>query len=96
MEGKPVSTPSAVRWDDSRMKRSRADVCNVSASADEVVLSFGTLLPAAGADALPVVAIGDRLVLSPAVARELTAMLEQVVRDHEARFGPLPEPAPAR
>ena len=79
-----------VRWDDSRMKRSYANVCNVSTSREEVVLSFGMLAAAGGTQAE--VAISDRLILAPATARQLCAMLQALVRDYESRFGPLPDP----
>jgi hypothetical protein len=82
-----------IRWDDSGMKVSYANVCNVSTSREEVVLSFGML---AGANAQQAsVAISDRLILNPATARQLAAMLEALVRDYEERFGQLPDPRSA-
>lgn len=78
-----------VRWDDTGMKVSYANVCNVSTSREEVVLSFGMLASSTPQQAS--VAVSDRLVLNPATAKQLAAMLQALVRDYESRYGPLPD-----
>ena len=78
-----------LRWDDSRMKASYADVCNVSTTRDALVLSFGMLRGATPQGAT--VAISDRLVLNPETAAQLAATLQSLVREYEARHGVLPD-----
>jgi hypothetical protein len=86
----------AMRWDDSRMKTSRANACNVTRSGDEIILSFGKMqAPQPGAREVTM-AVSDHLVVNPATARQLAALLAQVVREYEARHGQLPEASETR
>jgi hypothetical protein len=86
-----------MRWDDSRMKVSYANVCNVSTSREEVVLSFGTVASGAADPQDVLVAISDRLILNPATAKHVARLLDAVLREYESRYGPLPDPgAPSR
>jgi len=81
-----------LRWDESQMKSSYANVCNVSTSREEVILAFGTQQAAdAGLQELTV-AITDRVIMNPAVAKQLSMLLETVLQDYESRFGALPDP----
>ena len=41
-DGKPAGTAQTLRWDDSRMTSTYANVCNVSSTREEVTLLFGT------------------------------------------------------
>ena len=81
-----------MRWDDSQMRSSYANVCKLSTSRDEVVLSFGIVAPGSAAPQERAVAISDRVILNPVVAKQLSMMLEAVLRDHEGRYGTLPDP----
>ncbi|MHA3772976.1 DUF3467 domain-containing protein [Verrucomicrobiota bacterium sgz303538] len=99
----PQSGPSPlpqVRWEDSGSQRtSRPNVCNVSSNRDEVTVLFGTapsFLP--GQEELTV-RLDERVVLTPMAAKLLGQLINNVVRDYEAKFGPLGDgarPAPAR
>jgi len=79
------------------MRASRADVANVVSTREEVTLLFGTLLSSGqagesgAAQEIPV-ELTDRIIMSPHAARRLALMLEEVLRDYEARFGKLPDP----
>jgi hypothetical protein len=84
-----------IRWDDTQMKSSYANVCNVSNTREEVVLAFG--VNQAWNRSLPEVTIQltDRVILNPYVAKSLAAVLVNVIRDYEARYGTLAaEPPP--
>jgi len=72
------------------MRESRADVANVTASRDEVVLTFGRQPAGEGGPQAPV-ELTDRIILSPYAARRLARLLEDALREYEARFGKLPE-----
>ena len=37
----PAATQQTIRWDDSSLKSSYANVCNVSSTREEIVLIFG-------------------------------------------------------
>ncbi|MBI4640645.1 MAG: DUF3467 domain-containing protein [Candidatus Tectomicrobia bacterium] len=87
--GAPQAQVPAVRWDDSNLKSSYANVCNVSSTREEVVLLFGINQAWQGGQREVTVQLTDRLILSPFVAKRLSILLTNVIREYEARFNPL-------
>ena len=94
----PQADPSKlpkIDWDDSNMKSSYANVCNVNGTREEVVLFFGISNPTGLAgDPQVRVQLSDRVILSPFAAKRLAQLLGNVVSAYEQRFGSL-EPDPA-
>jgi hypothetical protein len=87
-----AAATTTVRWDDSQMKTSYANVCNVASTREEVVLLFGVNQAwHAGQREIPV-QLSDRVILSPFAAKRLSVLLSNVLREYETRFGPLPDP----
>ena len=84
------STPAPrLRLDDSSMKSSYANFANVTSTREETILMFGMLQAYnRGQNEIPV-QVNDRIVMSPFVARRLSRMLNNVLQNYEARFGPL-------
>ena len=81
-----------VRWDDTQMKSSYANVCNVASTREEVVFLFGVNQAwHAGQREIPV-QLTDRVIMSPHAAKRLSILLENVLREYENRFGKLPDP----
>jgi|SRR5579872_5170412 len=78
-----------VKWDDSAMKSSYANVCNVAGTREEVVLLFGINQAWHAQQKQVTVQLTDRIILSPHAAKRLLALLGNVVKQHEERFGPL-------
>ncbi len=78
-----------VRWDDSNMKSSYANVCNVSSTREEVTLLFGTNQTWHTGQPEVTVQLSDRVILSPYAAKRLSLLLKSVVDQYEARFGQL-------
>ena len=79
-----------VHWDDSQLKSSYANVCNVSSTREEVTLLFGTNQTwFTGQEELKV-DLSDRIVLNPFAAKRLSVLLGNVMREYERRFGSLP------
>jgi len=86
------SEATKVRWDESRMRSTCANVCNVASTREEVVLLFGNHQPSeAGQQEIPV-QLTDRVIMSPYAAKRLLILLENVLRDYQSRFGKLPDP----
>ena len=86
----------AIKWDDSNLKSSYANFCNVASTREEVVLLFGMNQAWRAGQAEVTVQLTDRVILSPFAAKRLAVLLDNVVKQHESRFGALPtEPAPA-
>ncbi len=78
-----------IRWDDTNMKSSYANVCNVASTREEVVLLFGVNQAwQAGQPEIPI-QLTDRIILSPHAAKRLGLLLTNVLREYEARFGSL-------
>lgn len=78
-----------VRWDDSAMKTSYANVCNVASTREEVTLLFGTNQTWHSGQEEVSVRLSDRIILSPFAAKRLAMLIGNVVGEYEKRFGAL-------
>src|SRR5208337_1542911 len=78
-----------VHWDDSQMKTSYANVCNVSSTREEFTILFGTNQTFYSGQKELTIQLNNRLILSPFVAKRFGKLLENVVADYERRFGQL-------
>jgi hypothetical protein len=78
-----------VKWDDSNLRSSYANVCNVSSTREEVVILFGTNQAWKGTEEEVTVQLSDRVILSPFAAKRLLLLLNNVVTQYEQRFGTL-------
>jgi hypothetical protein len=81
--------PATIRWDDSNLKSSYANVCNVSSTREEVVLVFGINQAWERGQSEVQVHLNDRIILSPFAAKRLAGLLTNVVSEYENRFGSL-------
>lgn len=78
-----------VKWDDSGMKTSYANVCNVASSREEVTLLFGTNQTWHSGQEEVSVRLSDRIILSPFAAKRLALLIGNIVNEYEKRFGTL-------
>jgi|SRR3954468_5701872 hypothetical protein len=78
-----------VLWDDSKMKTSYANVCNVLGTREEIMLLFGANQAWHGGLKEVTVVLSDRIVLNPYAAKRLMHLLEQGLKEYEARYGEL-------
>lgn len=78
-----------VKWDDSDMKTSYANVCNVGSTREEVTLLFGTHQAWNTQQKEVNVKLSDRVILSPYAAKRLAILIGNVVSEYEKRFGAL-------
>ena len=77
-----------VKWNDSDMRTTYANVCNVTGTREEVTLLFGT--NQTGIDQKEVsVRLSDRIIVSPFAAKRLALLMNSVVKEYEKRFGEL-------
>jgi hypothetical protein len=83
------STQVKVRWDDTNMRNVYANVCNVAGTREEIVLLFGMNQAWHSGQKEVTVQLADRIVLSPFVAKRLSLLLNNVVRDYESKYGAL-------
>ena len=82
-----ASGGTKVRWDDSKMNSTYANVCNVASTREEVTLLFGTNQTWHTGGKEVVVELSDRIILNPFAAKRLTGLLNAVVKQYEERFG---------
>src|SRR5262245_29630608 len=78
-----------VRWDDSGMRNSYANVCNVAGTREEIVLLFGVNQAWNSAQKELVVQLLEKVILSPFAAKRLNHLLTRVLREYESRYGAL-------
>ena len=78
-----------VKWDDSAMKTSYANVCNVASTREEVTLLFGTNQTWHSGQKEVSVRLSDRIILSPFAAKRLALLVSGVIAEYEKRFGSL-------
>jgi hypothetical protein len=93
-EDTAASTASApgqtkIKWDDSGMKSSYANVCNVTSTREEVVMLFGINQAWNRGQKEVTIQLTDRIIISPYAAKRLVMLLEGVVKEYEKRFGAL-------
>ena len=79
----------AIVWDDSNMRSTYANVCNVASTREEVGVLFGTNQAWKGSEQEVTVQLSDRIILSPFAAKRLSLLLDNVVAQYESRFGSL-------
>ena len=87
--GEAKTEGTRVRWDDSDMSTSYANVCNVSSTREEVTLLFGTNQSWHTGQEEVVIKLSDRLIVSPYAAKRLSLLLGNIVEQYESRFGAL-------
>jgi hypothetical protein len=78
-----------VKWDDTNMRSSYANVCNVAGTREEIVLLFGMNQSWHSGQKEVTIQLAERIVLSPFAAKRLSLLLSNVVRDYETRYGAL-------
>ena len=83
---RPVQT---LRWDDSKMTSTYANVCNVSSTREEVTLLFGTNQSWHTGQPELTVQLSDRIILNPFAAKRLSLLLNNIMKEYESRFGVL-------
>ncbi len=80
---------ATVKWDDSGMSTTYANVCNVSSTREEVTLLFGTNQTLYTGQNELSIKLSDRIIISPYSAKRMLKLLDNVVEQYEKRFGQL-------
>ncbi len=79
-----------VKWDDSNMRTSYANVVNAASSREEVTLFFGTNQTWNVSDKKEFnVLLSNRIVLNPFAAKRLWLLLGSILKEYETRYGTL-------
>ncbi len=86
--GRTTTTPK-VRWDDSNMRSSYANVVNATSSREEVTIFFGTNQTWNATDDEFTVRLTERIILNPFAAKRLMTLLGSLLKEYESRYGVL-------
>ena len=78
-----------IKWDDSKMESSYANVCNVTSTREEMTLLFGTNQIWHAGQRDVTVQLSNRVVINPHAAKRLHNLLGRVLEAYEGRFGEL-------
>ena len=79
-----------LKWDDSSMSTSYANVVNVSMTREECGLFFGTnLTTGIGGTGEVSIKLSDRIIMTPHAAKRLAVLLDANLRGYEERYGKL-------
>jgi len=84
-----------IKWDDSNMRSTYANVCNVTSTREEVVMLFGVNQAWNRGQKEIAIQLTDRIIVSPYAAKRLSLLLDGVVKEYEKRFGTLNLEVPA-
>lgn len=93
-QGRPPQQQQ-IQVDASTMEAVYANFFAVTGGQDEVTIYIGSNFQLPGMPA-PAVKLTDRIILLPANAKRLLQALEQTVRAHEDRYGPIELPPAAK
>lgn len=85
----PERAAQPVRLDTTNLKSSYCNVCNATSTREEVVLNFGINQNWDLGQPNLEVQLHHRIILSPHAAKRLQELLNNLVRQHEARYGEL-------
>lgn len=88
-----AGAPMPVKWNTTHLTSSYANFCNANSTREEVVLNFGVNK---NWERGPVpdsveIELNHRIVLSPFAAKRLSALLQQLMKEYETRYGALSE-----
>ena len=88
-EGAKGVEGTKLKWDDSKMTSSYANVCNVTSTREEVVMLFGVNQAWNRGQKEVTIQLTDRIIVSPYAAKRMSMLLQSVVTEYEKRFGTL-------
>jgi hypothetical protein len=85
----PADTAPKIHLDETAAKLAYANFFNITSTREETAIIFGLIQPRSGEQKDVHIDVGSRVLMTPHAARRLETMLGQVLRQYEARFGPL-------
>lgn len=90
VEENKAQSGMTVKWDDSKMQTSYANVVNATSTREEVSIFFGTnqTWNVKEGDELTV-QLKDRIVLNPYAAKRLVVLMSGILKEYESRYGEL-------
>lgn len=78
-----------VNWDDGKMRSTYANVCNVAATREEVMLLFGTSQNWNNTAEEVNVELQERIIMNPFAAKRMLMLLAKTIEEFEKQHGAL-------
>jgi hypothetical protein len=86
--GAPPATGQArIVWDDSKVFTAYANIAQVKASREEIMILFGAGRTAEADEKELRVQLNERIILNPFAAKRLAIQLNNAIREYESKFG---------
>lgn len=85
--GKGTAQQRTIKWEDSNMQTSYANVCNVAGTREEVNLLFGTNQTWQAGQSEITIKLSNRIVLNTYAAKRLWYLLDQTIKKYESSYG---------
>ncbi|GAA0788840.1 DUF3467 domain-containing protein [Marinobacterium sediminicola] len=76
-----------IKWNDTNMQSTYANVCNVMGTREEIMVLFGSNKSWQGGQEEVEVMLSQRILLTPYAAKRLQIMLDMGLKEYEKRFG---------
>jgi len=87
-ETRPEAQGTVLHVRDFETKTSYANVCLLSSTREEMILSFGMTFPAPSRERREAqIVVSNRVIMNPAAAKRLAIALSQTIQQYEGRFG---------
>ena len=87
MPVKKTTTSPTIKWDDTNIRSTYANICNITSSREEVSLMFGIKKSLdTKKNELPV-ELSDRIILNPYAAKRVALFLKEVIEQYEEKLG---------
>ncbi len=87
MTDKKGSAEFSVKWDDSSIRSSYANVCNVISTREEVSMMFGMNQHVDNENKEVVIELSEKIVLNPYAAKRVALLLNNVIDQYETKYG---------
>lgn len=84
-----VSRTPDIKWDESQAQTNYVNVCNVMGTREEMAMLFGKTEVWQHDASEVTVKLTHRMVMSPYAAKRCMLLLQQAVKNYEARYGEL-------
>ncbi len=86
MSEKKTTTSTTIKWDDSNIRITYANICNVISTREEVSMMFGMNQKMDTENNELTIELSDRIILNPYAAKRVALLLKDVIEQYEEKF----------
>ena len=86
MSEKETTTSTTIKWDDTNIRITYANICNVVSTREEVSMMFGMNQKMDTENNELTIELSDRIILNPYAAKRVALLLKDVIEQYEEKF----------